>query len=173
MTGRALLAGYAADLALGDPGRLGQVLANLGSNAVKFTSEGEVAIHAVVEDADADRVRLRIDVTDTGVGIEPDQLPLLFEAFTQADPSTTRQHGGTGLGLAISQQLVQALGVLARHVAHDIDEAVALEVAALVGESAHHLFLGRDRLEVEPLHAPPSGGARWRLPNSAGGNPQG
>jgi PAS domain S-box-containing protein len=94
----------------GDPGRLGQVLANLGSNAVKFTSEGEVAIHAVVEDADADRVRLRIDVTDTGVGIEPEQLPQLFEAFTQADPSTTRRHGGTGLGLAISRQLVQALG---------------------------------------------------------------
>jgi hypothetical protein len=94
----------------GDPGRLGQVLANLGSNAVKFTPEGEVAIRAVVEDADADRVRLRVDVTDTGVGIEPEQLPQLFEAFTQADPSNTRQHGGTGLGLAISRQLVHALG---------------------------------------------------------------
>ena len=93
----------------GDPGRLGQVLANLGSNAVKFTPSGEVAIRARAESVTPDAVVLRVEVSDTGVGIDPAQRPTLFDAFTQADPSTTREHGGTGLGLAISQQLVQAL----------------------------------------------------------------
>ena len=94
----------------GDPGRLGQVLANLGSNAVKFTPAGEVAIRARIESETVDDVVLRVDVTDTGVGIDPALRPTLFDAFTQADPSTTREHGGTGLGLAISEQLVSALG---------------------------------------------------------------
>jgi PAS domain S-box-containing protein len=94
----------------GDPVRLGQVVTNLGSNAVKFTDRGEVLIQAAVERQDATEVVLRVDVTDTGLGIAPDQQERLFDAFTQADPSTTRRHGGTGLGLAISKQLVQALG---------------------------------------------------------------
>ena len=94
----------------GDPGRLRQVLANLGSNAVKFTESGEVSIRARVEDANAEHVLLRVDVADTGIGVHPDLRPVLFDAFTQADPSTTREHGGTGLGLAISRQLVTALG---------------------------------------------------------------
>ncbi len=94
----------------GDPGRLGQVLANLGSNAVKFTAAGEVAIRARVTSETADGVVLEVAVADTGVGIDAALRPSLFDAFTQADPSTTREHGGTGLGLAISQQLVNALG---------------------------------------------------------------
>ncbi len=94
----------------GDPGRLGQVLANLGSNAVKFTSAGEVAIRAHVESETPDEVVLLVEVADTGIGIDPALRPSLFDAFTQADPSTTREHGGTGLGLAISEQLVSALG---------------------------------------------------------------
>ena len=98
------------DFLHGDPGRLGQVLTNLGSNAVKFTEAGEVSIRArVVEEADASVV-LAVDVADTGVGIEPAHRPSLFDAFMQGDPSTTRQHGGTGLGLAITRQLVTALG---------------------------------------------------------------
>ncbi|GAA4707992.1 response regulator [Nocardioides conyzicola] len=94
----------------GDSVRLGQVISNLGSNAVKFTDSGEVAIEARVERQTTHDVVLRVDVTDTGVGIDPTSRERLFDAFTQADPSTTRRHGGTGLGLAISRQLVDALG---------------------------------------------------------------
>jgi PAS domain S-box-containing protein len=94
----------------GDSVRFGQVVSNLGSNAVKFTDSGEVVIEARVERQTPRDVVLRIDVTDTGVGIDPAARERLFEAFTQADPSTTRRHGGTGLGLAISRQLVDALG---------------------------------------------------------------
>jgi CheY-like chemotaxis protein len=94
----------------GDSVRFGQVVSNLGSNAVKFTDSGEVVIEARVERQTPREVVLRVDVTDTGVGIEPASRDRLFDAFTQADPSTTRRHGGTGLGLAISRQLVDALG---------------------------------------------------------------
>jgi PAS domain S-box-containing protein len=94
----------------GDSVRFGQVLTNLGSNAVKFTDSGEVVISARVERQDAEAVVLRVDVVDSGVGIPPTARARLFDAFTQADPSTTRRHGGTGLGLAISRQLVEALG---------------------------------------------------------------
>jgi hypothetical protein len=94
----------------GDPGRLGQVVTNLASNAVKFTESGEVAIRASVASETDERVVLRVDVSDTGIGIDPQLRPHLFDAFTQADPSTTREYGGTGLGLAISDQLVAALG---------------------------------------------------------------
>ncbi len=94
----------------GDSVRFGQVVSNLGSNAVKFTDRGEVAIEARIERQTPRDVVLRIDVTDTGVGIDAESRDRLFDAFTQADPSTTRRHGGTGLGLAISRQLVDALG---------------------------------------------------------------
>ncbi|WP_309649000.1 response regulator [Nocardioides sp.] len=94
----------------GDSVRLGQILTNLGSNAVKFTDVGEVAIQAVVAGQDDDGLVLRVEVRDTGLGISETQRVGLFDAFTQADRSTTRQHGGTGLGLAISQQLVHAMG---------------------------------------------------------------
>ncbi len=94
----------------GDSVRLGQILTNLGSNAVKFTDVGEVAILATVAEQDDATLLLRVEVKDTGPGITEAQQVGLFEAFTQADRSTTRQHGGTGLGLAISQQLTHALG---------------------------------------------------------------
>ncbi|HEU4811202.1 MAG TPA: response regulator [Nocardioides sp.] len=94
----------------GDAVRFGQVITNLGSNAVKFTDHGEVIVRAWVEDETAERVVVRVEVTDTGVGIAPGERERLFDAFTQADPSTTRRHGGTGLGLTISRQLVEALG---------------------------------------------------------------
>ncbi|MGZ4466515.1 MAG: response regulator [Nocardioides sp.] len=94
----------------GDSVRFGQVITNLGSNAVKFTDTGEVVVQASVESQSRESVVLRVDVTDTGVGIRPEARDRLFDAFTQADPSTTRRHGGTGLGLAISRQLVEALG---------------------------------------------------------------
>ena len=95
---------------VGDPTRLGQVLSNLMSNAVKFTSHGSVVVRAVAEGTDSDDVRLRVLVEDTGIGVPPEQQERLFEPFRQADASTTRTFGGTGLGLAICHQLVGALG---------------------------------------------------------------
>ncbi len=94
----------------GDPGRLRQVMVNLAGNAIKFTQEGTVSIHVSLQDASSDRVVLRFAVTDTGIGIAADHLEDLFEAFTQADTSTTRQYGGSGLGLSISRQLVEMMG---------------------------------------------------------------
>ncbi len=97
-------------LVLGDPTRLSQVLMNLVSNAVKFSSGGEVLIRVSIPESDEHRVCLRFVVTDTGIGIEPAQLDHLFEPFTQADASTTRRFGGTGLGLSIARELVTAMG---------------------------------------------------------------
>ncbi|CAN5445081.1 hypothetical protein BH09ACT12_BH09ACT12_11100 [soil metagenome] len=97
-------------LVLGDPTRLSQVLMNLVSNAVKFSSGGEVLIRVSTTDPQKDGVGLQFDVADTGIGIEAEQLERLFEPFTQADASTTRRFGGTGLGLSIAREIVTALG---------------------------------------------------------------
>ena len=94
----------------GDRGRVRQVLTNLVSNAVKFTHRGEVAVRVETLPSADDEVRLHVEVSDDGIGIEADKLDLLFESFSQADSSTTRRYGGTGLGLAISRQLVELMG---------------------------------------------------------------
>ncbi|TAJ50873.1 MAG: response regulator [Nevskiaceae bacterium] len=95
---------------VGDPLRLGQVLLNLVSNAIKFTETGEVRIVVELLSQDAGGVRLSFAVHDTGIGIQPAQMARLFKAFTQADSSTTRRFGGTGLGLTISKELVNLMG---------------------------------------------------------------
>ena len=98
------------EVLLGDPGRLRQVLTNLLGNAIKFSHHGEVTLRMKLLDHSAGKVRARIEVADQGIGIPPEKLASIFEAFTQADASITREYGGTGLGLAISNQLVAAMG---------------------------------------------------------------
>jgi len=98
------------DALIGDPLRLGQVLSNLVSNAVKFTSKGTVVVEARVKTDDKTGNQLSFSVTDTGVGIPPDDLTKLFEAFSQADTSATRQFGGTGLGLTICKSILDSMG---------------------------------------------------------------
>jgi signal transduction histidine kinase/CheY-like chemotaxis protein len=93
-----------------DPGRLRQILVNLGSNAVKFTEKGKIVIHASLENEDERNVTIRFSVSDTGIGIPANRQDMLFSPFTQVDGSTTRKYGGTGLGLAISKQIVELMG---------------------------------------------------------------
>jgi len=98
------------DFLMGDPLRLGQVLLNLASNAIKFTEKGTVDLQVDLAREGDGEVVLRFNVTDTGIGMAPEQQEKLFSAFTQADTSTTRRYGGTGLGLTISAQLVEKMG---------------------------------------------------------------
>ena len=95
---------------LGDPLRLGQILVNLGNNAVKFTQQGEIVMGVETVTQTADAVELHFWVKDTGIGMTPEQCSGLFQSFNQADASTTRKYGGTGLGLAISKNLVELMG---------------------------------------------------------------
>ncbi|WP_402719892.1 response regulator [Janthinobacterium rivuli] len=93
----------------GDPLRLGQVLINLTNNAIKFTEKGEIVVTIRLQQLEEHAAVLRVDVRDTGIGLTPPQRSKLFQAFTQADTSTTRHHGGTGLGLTISKRLVEMM----------------------------------------------------------------
>jgi two-component system, sensor histidine kinase and response regulator len=95
---------------VGDPLRLGQVLINLSNNAVKFTDTGEILVSTELLEKSERQVKLRFSVRDTGIGMTKEQQKRLFQAFSQADTSTTRKYGGTGLGLTISKRLVEMMG---------------------------------------------------------------
>ena len=95
---------------IGDPLRMKQILTNLVSNAIKFTREGTIIARAMLEDETEDSVQLRISVQDTGIGLSSQDVRALFQAFSQADNSLSRQPGGTGLGLVISKRLVEQMG---------------------------------------------------------------
>ena len=102
--------GHTPPALVGDPLRLRQILVNLVSNAIKFTEQGTVLVAIEVEEQGEEHCRLRFLVKDTGIGIAPEHLELIFSAFVQADSSATRQYGGTGLGLSISSRLAQLMG---------------------------------------------------------------
>lgn len=122
----------------GDPSRFGQVLSNLVSNAVKFTQEGSVRV--VVSADTVDRVSaLTVEVQDTGIGMDDEQLNRIFQPFRQADASTTRNFGGTGLGLAIAHRLATALGG-------------AIEVESRPGEGSTFRFVGQFRVPLPSRH---------------------
>jgi signal transduction histidine kinase/CheY-like chemotaxis protein len=128
----------------GDETRLRQVVLNLISNALKFTSSGEVVLRAAVERQDETSYWLAIEVCDTGIGIAADQLPRLFSSFSQADASISRRYGGTGLGLAISKRLVELMGG-------------RIHVESRRGEGTRFYFtvvMGRAQQPAEPLTDP-------------------
>ncbi|MDH5183492.1 MAG: response regulator [Gammaproteobacteria bacterium] len=95
---------------IGDPTRLRQILSNLINNAIKFTDKGEIVVRVHIQEEDVKFITLCVEVSDTGVGIEADRLDTIFESFSQADGSTTRQYGGTGLGLTIATHLARLMG---------------------------------------------------------------
>ena len=104
------VAGEVPDGLLGDPARLRQVIVNLVGNAIKFSAQGEVGLFVTLAKGDAPGVLLHLEVRDQGIGIPLDKQAKIFEAFEQADASTTKRFGGTGLGLAISKRIVERMG---------------------------------------------------------------
>ena len=99
-----------AERVVGDPGRLRQILLNLVGNALKFTNQGEVGLTVQSDRLEDGAAMLHFTVSDTGVGIAPEKLETIFDSFSQADTSTTREYGGTGLGLTISKRLIEMMG---------------------------------------------------------------
>ncbi len=132
------------DRLVGDATRLRQVIVNLVGNAIKFTEAGEVLVEVELAEKREGEVTLAFAVADTGIGIPPEKQQLIFEAFAQADSSTTRLYGGTGLGLSISAQLVQLMGG-------------SLSVASEPGKGSRFCFTAHFKLPgVRPLVPPPA-----------------
>lgn len=149
----ALMTFVAPDVPLtvcGDAGRFRQILLNLVDNAIKFTSQGEVVVQLILDNAISPHITLRGTVTDTGIGLTQATQQRLFQPFTQADSSTTRQYGGTGLGLAITQHLV-----------HLMNGEIGIE--SEVGKGATFWFT----LCMDPMAAQTNNGKREPAPSTA------
>jgi two-component system sensor histidine kinase/response regulator len=143
------VAGVTASMVCGDPGRIRQILNNLVSNAIKFTGEGEVTIQLGLAEY-GERWRIVGRVIDSGMGIPQEKLPLLFEAFTQVDASTTRRFGGTGLGLVIVRRLCQIMGGDIR-VMSKLGEGSVFEFYFLIDKSANSQLV-RPTVDVSKLN---------------------
>jgi PAS domain S-box-containing protein len=142
----------------GDSNRLRQVLINLAANAIKFTERGEVSVEVGLESQDNGKATLRFSITDTGIGIRPEQASALFAPFVQADASMTRKYGGTGLGLSISKQLVEMMGG-------------RIGFKSREGEGSTFWFTVVFDAPVEPALASPLGPARTGRQQPASGRP--
>jgi signal transduction histidine kinase/ActR/RegA family two-component response regulator len=143
------------ELVSGDPVRVRQVLTNLIGNALKFTEQGSVRVQTHVTAGSAAEVRIRFDVTDTGIGIPADKLTHIFESFTQVDDSTTRRFGGTGLGLAISKQLVEGMGGrIAVESQLDVGTRFWFEIPFRIPEPQSVAALAPGRETAHPLFQP-------------------
>ena len=127
------------DALTGDDSRLRQVLVNLLGNAVKFTEKGQVSLRVAAAALDPEQVEIRFEVADTGIGIPPEKLSLIFEPFRQADNSTTRKYGGTGLGLTISARLVELMGG-------------RMQVTSTPGEGSRFVFTIRAARSAVPVN---------------------
>jgi two-component system sensor histidine kinase/response regulator len=136
---------------VGDPGRVRQILLNLGNNAVKFTQHGEVGISLHVEHADAHCLTVRVAVRDTGIGIAPERMDKLFKPFSQGDSSMTRRFGGTGLGLSIARSLVELMGGRI-DVESTPDKGSTFSFTAQFGVRAQSSDAAAIRLAAQALH---------------------
>jgi CheY-like chemotaxis protein/anti-sigma regulatory factor (Ser/Thr protein kinase) len=137
-------------MVLGDPGRLRQILMNLIGNAIKFTEMGEVVVRVGKLSETPEQITLHISVEDTGIGIPKEKQRTIFEAFVQADASSTRQYGGTGLGLTITSQLVSMMGGKV-WVESELGRGSTFHLTVCLGV----VQTPADRPERAPLGAPP------------------
>src|SRR5712692_7929298 len=135
------LQGDVPEVLLGDPTRLRQILINLVGNAIKFTKEGEVSVRAQRLQSKDGFIRIRFSVSDTGMGIPKDKQQQIFDAFSQADSSTTREFGGTGLGLSISARLIQLMkGEIELESTPGKGSSFTFNVPFLIGTAAAHVL---------------------------------
>ncbi len=148
------VAPHVPEILVGDPTRLRQVVVNLVGNAIKFTRHGEVVVRIGVETRDDAALTLHLSVRDTGIGIPADKLALIFEPFTQADGSTTREYGGTGLGLAIARELVERMGG-ALWVESTVGQGSTFHATVRMGVQAGTWHEERVRGEDDPLATHP------------------